>query len=220
LATAPCGLPATPQPIGHQGALRRRHRPPALEHALIMGVLTHGTLQKLDLTAPLGQFIEQQHVMDIVAGQPIRSRHHDPFTGGQRGTIPQAVQARPVALGPALAVIPIARLFRQMPVGLRRHMGLQAVEWWRNGVLWLWTSGRDTDLQRHCHGTPPAGVMAPATCLRRVPSPMAEGTGRPHPSVGRHRSVRSPYGVYAKSSSWGPPACRPYPPQEDTWTTG
>jgi hypothetical protein len=95
-------------------------------------------------------------------------------------------------------------------------MGLQAVELLLNGLLLLLTSGRDTDIQGHFHGTPPAGVMAQAKCLRRVPSPIAEGTGRPHPSVGRHRSVRSPYGVYAKGSSWVPPACRTYPTQEDT----
>ena len=221
LATAQFGLPATPHPIGDQGALILGHGPPDLEHELIMWVLTHGSLQKLDLTAPLGQFIDQKHVMDIVAGQPIRSRHHDQFKGGQRGTIPQPIQARPIELGPAIAVIPIDVLFRQMPVGMRRHMGLQAVELLLNGLRLLLTIGRDTDIQGHFHGTPPAGVMAQATCLRRVPSPMAEGTGRPHPSVDRHRSVRSPYGVYAKSVFMGSSCVIViYPTQEDTLTNG
>jgi hypothetical protein len=34
----------------------------------IMPALTHRAIRKLDLTASLGEFVAQEHVMDIVAG--------------------------------------------------------------------------------------------------------------------------------------------------------
>jgi len=33
-----------------------------------MGIVTHGTLDKLDPTAALGEFIDQEHLMHIIAG--------------------------------------------------------------------------------------------------------------------------------------------------------
>jgi acetyl-CoA acetyltransferase len=58
LATPSCGLAAAAHPIGDQGALILGHRASDLEQQLILEVLTHRAVQKLDLTAALGAFVE------------------------------------------------------------------------------------------------------------------------------------------------------------------
>jgi hypothetical protein len=220
LPTAQLRLTATPHPVRDQGALILGHRSPDLEEELIVWVLTHGPVQKLDLTAPLGEFVHEEHLMHIVAGQAIRSGHQDPLTDGQGGTIPQPVQAGAVQLGPTIAVIAGDVFLGQMPIRLSRDILVKPGQLLFNRLCLLLTGGRDTDIQGHFHGTPPAGVMAQDTCLRRCPSPMAEGTGKLHPTVVHRRSVRSPCGVSARVCSWVPPASREFDTQEDTPAMG
>lgn len=40
-----------------------------------MRILAHRAIQKLDLTAALGELVEEEHLMDIVTGQAIRGGH-------------------------------------------------------------------------------------------------------------------------------------------------
>ena len=60
---------------------------PDLEQQLIMGVVTHGTLHKLHLAAVLGQFFEEDHLMDIVTRSPIRGGEQKPLERTQGGAI-------------------------------------------------------------------------------------------------------------------------------------
>jgi hypothetical protein len=53
------------------------HRAPDLEQELIMWVLTHRPLQKLDRTASLDKFATEEPLVDIVAGKAIRSGHSE-----------------------------------------------------------------------------------------------------------------------------------------------
>jgi hypothetical protein len=180
-----------------------------------MRILTHGPVQELNRTAPLGEFVNEEHLMHIVAGQAIRSGHQDPFKGGQGGPIPQPIQARTVEPAPTIAVVAVEVFLGQMPLRLGRHICAQAGQLLVNRLHVLLTGGRDTDIQGDFHGIPPGGVMAQDTGLRRGPSPMAAGTDRRHPTVVHRRSVRSPCGVSARVGSEVPPASREYSTQED-----
>ena len=220
MPTAPFGLAAASQPIRDEGAFILGHRAPDLEQELIVRILTHGPLQELDRTAPLGAFVDEEHVMDIITSQPVGSGHEHKVEDGQGSAIPQPIQARPVEFGPTIAIVSVDVFLGQMPVGLGRYMRAKTGKLLLNRLcLWL-PGGRDTDLQGHFHGTPPAGVMAQARCLRRCPSPIAEGTGRRHPIVVHRHSVRSPCSVTARVFSWVPPASREYSTQEDTPAMG
>jgi hypothetical protein len=68
LTTAPLRLAATSHPVGDQGAFILGHGTPDLEPELIVRLLTHGPVQERDLTASLGEFLDEEDLMDIVAG--------------------------------------------------------------------------------------------------------------------------------------------------------
>jgi hypothetical protein len=216
LPAAPFGLAATSPPVGDQGAFILGHGPPDLEQELIVRILTHGPVQERDFTAPLGAFVDEEHLMHIVAGQAIRSGHQDPFKNGQGGPIPPPIQARTVEPAPAVAVVAVDVCLGQMPLRLGRHIRAKPGQLLFNRLRLLLTGGRDTDIQGYCHGIPPVGAMAQDTCPRGCPSPIAEGTDRRHPTVVHRRSVRSPCGVSARVGSWVPPAHRECDAQEDT----
>jgi hypothetical protein len=85
-------------------------------------ILTHRPLQELDLTAPLGEFIDEEHLMDIVTRQPVGSGHEHQVEGGQDRAIPQPIQTGPVEFGPTIAVIAVDILLGEMPVGPSREL--------------------------------------------------------------------------------------------------
>ena len=62
-----------------------------------------------------GQFLDQQHLMNVVAGQPVRRGHHHHVKIGQRRMIPQPVQPRPAKPGTAITVITVNVLLIQLP---------------------------------------------------------------------------------------------------------
>jgi hypothetical protein len=62
-------------------------------------------IQKLDLDAAFLQFLKHQHLVYIVAGQPIRFSDQNHIELSQGRPIPQAIQARSIQLGPTVAII-------------------------------------------------------------------------------------------------------------------
>jgi hypothetical protein len=60
--------------------------------------------------------------MHIIADQAIRSGHQDPFKDGQGGPIPTLIQARPIQLGPTIAVVAVDVFLGQMPLRLGHHV--------------------------------------------------------------------------------------------------
>jgi len=220
LPTAPCGLPATAHAVAAEGAFILGHRPPDLAQELIRRLLTHGPVQELDLTAPLGECVDEEPLRHRVAGQAIRSGHQDPFNDGQGGPIPQPIQARTGEPAPTRAVVAVEVFLGQLPLRLGRHRLAKPGPRRFNRLRLLVTGGRDTDRQGDFPGIPPVGVMAPDPGRRRWPSPMAEGTDRRHPTVVHRRSVRSPCGVSARVCSGVPPASREFETQEDTPAMG
>jgi len=88
LATAEFGMPAPAHARGNQGPLVLRHRPPNLQQELLVRIMTHRPFQEFDLTSPLREFIDQQHLMDLVACQAIGGGDEDPLKGSHGGPIP------------------------------------------------------------------------------------------------------------------------------------
>jgi hypothetical protein len=70
-----------------------------------MRVLAHRPLEALDPTAPTFQFLQQHHLMHIIASQPIGGRHKDALTGRRFDRIPEMIQAWTIQAGPTVAII-------------------------------------------------------------------------------------------------------------------
>lgn len=128
LPAAQPGLAAAPHALSDQVAFILRHGTPDLEQELVMRVITHRAIQKLDLAAALGEFVDQQHLMDIVARQAIGSGNQHALEGRKGSTITQAIQTGAVKLGATIPIIAIDVLVGQMPLGMLGDMGAQAVQ--------------------------------------------------------------------------------------------
>jgi len=109
------GQPATPHPLGDQRALVLSHRPADLQQQLIVRILAHRTIQELHLAAVTGQFFDQQHLVDIVTGQPVRRGHQHNVQISHRRMITQPVQTRPAQAGTAITAITVNMLPIQHP---------------------------------------------------------------------------------------------------------
>ena len=94
------GVPAAPHPLSDQRALVLGHRPADLQQQLIMRVIAHRPVQELHLAAMASQLLDQQHLVDVVPGQPVRRGHQDNVEVGQRCMIPQPIHSRPAKLAP------------------------------------------------------------------------------------------------------------------------
>jgi hypothetical protein len=56
-----------------------------------MRVSAHRPVQELHLAATGGQLVDQQHLVDVVAGQPVRRGHQDNVQLGKRCVIAEPV---------------------------------------------------------------------------------------------------------------------------------
>jgi len=149
-------LAAAAHPVGNEGPFICSHSTADLEQQLIMGVVTHWTLQKLHLAAVLGQFFEEYHLMDIVTRSPIRGGEQKPRDRAEGSAIASPIQPRPVELCAAVAIISVDMVVRQMPVRLHRDMLPQAGELLFNRLLLLLPVGGDADIEGYFHGVPPS----------------------------------------------------------------
>jgi hypothetical protein len=101
------GLPPAAHPLGDQRALILGDRPTDLQQQLIVGIVTHRPIQKLHLAAVPAQLVDEQHLMDVVAGQPVGCGDQHQVELGQCSMVPQPVQARSAQAGTAVAVIAV-----------------------------------------------------------------------------------------------------------------
>jgi len=62
-----------------QVALVFGYRSADLQHELVVRILAHRPLEKLDLAATFFQFLDQEHLIDILAGQSVWSRDQNPI---------------------------------------------------------------------------------------------------------------------------------------------
>src|SRR5215467_16217613 len=104
-----------------------------------MWIVIHRTLDTLDPTATLGEFIDQEHLMDVVAGQAIGGCDHHAGNSRHRGAIAEAIQPRALQGGPAMAIIAVDMLLGNMPVWVRRDVVTQTAQLLFDRLLLLLT---------------------------------------------------------------------------------
>jgi hypothetical protein len=168
-----------------------------------MRIRAHRPVQELHLAAASGQLIDQQHLVDIIARQPIRRRDQHQVQVGQRRVIPQPVQPRPAQAGAAIAVIAVDMLVLQLPAALRSRRA-QPVKLLFDGLRLGLAGGRHPRIHRHTHQVPPRrSAPDPAGRLLR---PAAPAAGRPDPTGARRRDTGRADGTRSRSGSSRSPA--------------
>ena len=114
-----------------------------------MGIITHRALEEVDCTAMLGEFLQEHHLMDIVAGEAIRGRDEYPFKDSESRAVAQGIQAWAVELRSAVAIITVDVLLGEVPVGLGGHPLPQTRELVFNGLVLLLTVGGHAYIEGH-----------------------------------------------------------------------
>ena len=108
-------LPTAAHAISNQGALIFGDGATNLEQQAIMWVVTHRAIQKLDLAPIPLQFIQHDHLLDIVAGEAVGRRHQHPIPFVVADRIPQMIQVGAVELGAAPVIVPKDVLLLYLP---------------------------------------------------------------------------------------------------------
>jgi hypothetical protein len=138
-------------PFGDQAALVFRHRATDLQQQPIVRIPGHRPVEELDLATGRGQFLEQQHLMDILSRQPVRRGDQHPVEGTERRAVTQPLQAGPLEAGTAVAIIAEDVLGRHRPA-LRLGVRLQTLQLLGNAVGLCLTLCRYTCIERDPHG--------------------------------------------------------------------
>lgn len=113
--------------LGNQAALVFRHSAADLQQELVVGGLAHRPVEELDLASRCRDLLQQQHLMHVVPRQPVRCRDQHPVEDAQRHAVAQPLQAGPLEIGAAVAVIAEDVLVRHWPA-LRLGTPLQAIQ--------------------------------------------------------------------------------------------
>ena len=79
--------------------------------------------------------------MDRVAGHALGSRDHHAGHSGHGGTVAEALKARTLASGPAIAVSAVDMLCGALPLRVGRAVLMQAAELWCDRLL-VWLTAR------------------------------------------------------------------------------
>ena len=144
-------LPAAARAFGDQRPLVLGDGTADLQEKLIMRLLGHWTIQKLHLTAVLLQFLDQQDLVDVVAGQAIRVGDVQPVEGRQRGPVAEPVESRAAQAGAAVAVVAEDVVVGQ-PLAPPGDVGPQPLNLLLDGLGLSLSLGRDADVDRAAHG--------------------------------------------------------------------
>jgi hypothetical protein len=133
---------ATASPtLGAQGALILSHSATNLEEQLVMRLVIQRAIATLDPTAALGECIDHEPLLDIVAGQASGSGDHHACNSRQGGSVAEVIKTKTLAGSTARAVIAVERLLGDRPVGVRRDVFTQAAELLFDRLL-LWLTAR------------------------------------------------------------------------------
>jgi hypothetical protein len=211
-AGAQLGEPAATHAFGNQRALVLGYSPADLQQQMVVGVVAHGSVQELGGAAKMSPFLQQHHLMHVVARQAVgRGDEHVVDLVVLHG-IAQAVEARARQHGTAVAIVAEHMGWVEHPAlgSVRAHMRAQPLELLFNGLVVDLVAGRDATVDRYAHGTPPAGsgTPAPVSALVTPSSPTAGGAGRPGPNAaGRSASTRRRAGQPKDAASAA--ACSP-----------
>ena len=119
-----------------------------------MGVLTHRPVEELDLASRCGEFLKQEHLVDVVARQTVgRGDQHD-IEHVRGHAIAQPLQPGPLQGGTTEAIIAERVVRSDHPILLPRSR-LQPLQLLRNAVGLRLALGGHTHVNPGLHSSPP-----------------------------------------------------------------
>ena len=92
---------------------------------MVVRVVTHGAVEKLYLATHLAQFLDEDHLMNIVAGKSIWRREQQAIQLAIAGFVAQPVQPGASQRGPTVAIVTEDAILSQYPT-LALHVAAQA----------------------------------------------------------------------------------------------
>ena len=126
-----------------------------LQQELVVRIAAHRLIEEHDLGAVPLQLLDQEHLVHVVARQPVRLGDQDAVEPGARGGVAQTVEAGPPQAGAAVTVVAKDALGRQDPT-LTLGMGAQTVELLLSGLRLGLAQGRYSGVDGYMHdGSPP-----------------------------------------------------------------
>ena len=210
-AGAQLGEPPAPHALGDQRALVLGDGAADLQQQMIVRVVAHRAVEELGGAAGLRPLLEEHHLVDVVAREPVgRGDQHAVDLAAPHG-IAQAVEPRARQHGTAIAVVAehVGRVEHPAVGGMGVRRRGEPLELLFNGLMLDLEAGRDTAVDRYAHGAPPAGWRAPAGSPGRLgwSSPIAGGADRPGPNAaGRLLPPRRCAGrAKGAAAAWSPP---------------
>ena len=207
-AGAQLGKPTAAHSLGDQRALILSYGAPDLQQQMVVRVVAHGPVQELGCAAGTSPFLQEHHLVDVVARQAVGRRDQHAVDLAALDGVAQAVEPWAHQRGTAVAVVAEHMGGVEGPAlgGMRADMGDKARELLFNGLVLDLMAGRNAAVDRYAHGVPPAGSGAPAPRPARAEWPsIAGGAGRPGPSAAGRWSSPCPCAGHATCAA----ACSP-----------
>jgi hypothetical protein len=147
--------PSPSHPLSNQASFIFGHRSTDLEQELIVRILAHGPVDKLDLAPSLFKFLHQEHLMDVVASQAIRGSDHYSIEGAAANLVTQAIQSRAAQTRSTVAIVTKNVVLAPGP-SLRLTVFRQELDLLLDGLCKSLTVGRHAHIHRNFHLFPPA----------------------------------------------------------------
>ena len=148
---------AAPKPLAQQSALVFGDSSLDLEQELVSRIIGDGAVEKLHRAPCSPEFLEQQHLIGIAAGQPVGGENADDINLPVANGIAQGVQPRSVETRAAVAFVPKHMEVAQVVVG-GSSPASQPIELAVDGLLALLAFGGDTGIDGGAHGAPPSVI--------------------------------------------------------------
>jgi hypothetical protein len=127
-----------------------------------MWVVAHWPVEELGSTAGPRPFLQQHHLVHVVAGEPIRGGDQHSVDLAALDRVAQAIETRAGQRGAAIAIVAehLGRIQGPALGGVRAHMGGQPLDLLLNGLVLNLMAGRDAAVDRYPHDTSPARSRA------------------------------------------------------------
>jgi hypothetical protein len=171
-----------------------------------MWIATHGVVEKFDRTSASLQFVEHDHLLDVVAGESIGLGYQDPVQFTRTGSIPEVIQPRPIEIRTAAPIITEDMVITELPPVVL-DIGTEPVKLLVNRLSMSLVEGRNAGIHRHSQGHDPPPVPSCGLVPSRSSgvAPSAPGADRRDPTVVGRLGMESPVVECAIAVSWLPP---------------
>ncbi len=175
--------PTASHALGDQRAFIFRDGTPDLEQQLVVGILAHRAVEKLDFAPVPLQFLQQQDLMDIVARQPVRRSDHNHIKRSIRCAVAQTFKTPDVSGRRRCSRHHKNLIERHLPA-LLPNVTCQAFHLLLDCLRLCLALRRHASIEGHSHQPPPARRGRATRRQVRLPAPPSTPAppGRPDPS--------------------------------------